>query len=318
MVTVERTVSKDIMQTDIYLCIHSDLSESTVEADLDRCLLLFREFEHNFSRFKTGNELDRLNNSEKVVVGKEMLDILLLCKKFYKQTQGLFDPTIYNSLVAEGYSQSFEKLAKNGIAENKEEIIYSKPNYSLVRIDEKNSTVSKPKTLKLDFGGIGKGFIVDKVSEFLKNRYADFCVNAGGDIFVSGTDKAKKYPYWAIDLENPFVFEKQKTEMPLFLLSNQAIATSGVNRRKWQQDDKVKNHIINPSTSQSIENELFTVTVVADTTVSADVLAKVILIKDLEAGLKHCQTIHCPAVLIAKNGKIYFTEDAKKYVWNEK
>lgn len=311
MHTAELQILGEIMATDVYLCASSsEIAHTEIQQDLANYVQMLRGFEASYSRFLPDNELSKLNFSGECTVSSELFEILDLCQTYYTQTSGLFDPTILPALIAEGYSQSKTKGFNNG-----EEVVSApthKYTFADVLLDKATLTVRKPREVKLDLGGIGKGFIVDKIAKLMSHKYSDFCVDAGGDMFLGGRDQEQKYDYWAINIEPPGT---NMLETPTLIVSNLAIATSGVHKRSWIKSGKPRNHIIDPSTGKSVSNTLVSATVIAQKTVQADITAKVLLILGLEKGLKYCENNSIPAVLIDKQGKIFKSKEAEKYVW---
>lgn len=324
MIFVARTLTKEIMATDIYLALSSDVfSREQLNKDLDYCVEMLKDFEKKYSRFIWGNELYELNNSSEKKVSKELFDLLKLASIYYKKTDGIFDISIKNLLEKEGYNQSFMELSQLDPAKNKsrntltaKEASSSVYNFSNVLLDEHSLTVKKPLDLHLDLGGIGKGFVVDKVATYLNTKYSDFCVNAGGDLYAKGVDTNNKYSYWAIDIEDPFT-NNSAPDMPLLTISNKAVATSGINRRRWLTENGEKNHLIDTRTGTSVSNNLVCVTVIGDNVVDCDVMAKYLLILGLAKGLDYCDNNGVPAVFITKDREVFNSQLALNYVWKE-
>jgi len=312
---IEREIINQIMATDIYLCLASQtLSETEITEDIDKILNQLVDFEQKYSRFITNNLLANLNESESFEASDDLLELIEAGENYYKKTQGLFDPTIYNYLINEGYNVS----KKQGFYD-RNVIQVSDEHYSFadVKVNYKEKTIKKPKSLHIDFGGIGKGYIVDKIVQWVGKKYENFCIDAGGDMYLGGVDVSNKYPYWAIEIEgNPDKKSDQQT--PTLLLSNKAVATSGIGKRTWTKDNATKTHIINPKTKKSVENDLFSVTVVGNTTVYSDIYAKTLLLLGSEDGLEYCSKGNIAAVFLTKYGEVLISKDMEKYVWKDK
>lgn len=327
MITLKREILNEIMATDVFIALSSETySESEIKQDIDTVVAMFKEFEAKFSRFKPDSELSILNKLTESPISEELCSILIEAQEYYQKTNGIFDPSILNALIKEGYAQSkklgFVSTSKN-INDTQEEALKDKYKFSDVKINVETKTLVKPKELQIDLGGIGKGFIIDKISNFLKSKnYNDFCVDAGGDMYLAGKDIENKYNYWAIELEDPFLALEDKridisVEFPTLIISNKAIATSGTNKRRWLYENKEKNHIINPQSATSLINELICTTVIGDYTVFADIMAKVLLIKGTGEGMKYCNENNIAGIFVTKTKEIYFSDAAQKYVWHE-
>ena len=306
----EREVAGEIMRTDVFVQVFSESrDERLMEADLDRAFEMFRSFESRFSRFREENELADLNQSTVCRVSDDLLEIMLLCQRYYKETGGIFDPTILPILEQEGYQSSFG-------TENFGVRIGGKSNrrytFADIQIDTLTQTISKPLDCRIDLGGIGKGYAVDCVARMLSEYYQDFLVDAGGDMYASGKNHGDHLPYFAIEIENAF---EEKARAALLLVSDQAVATSGVNRRRWQSEGKEKSHLIDVEKSESVMGNILTATTIAFSTVDADVMAKTLCILGRERGWSFAQRNRLPAFFLMKNGTIQINEFMKPFLW---
>jgi thiamine biosynthesis lipoprotein len=90
--------------TEIVLC--SDGFESQFHSLAQEIEKHAQNFEKRFSRFDSLSELEKINGKpgEKIAVSDEMLDLLIQAKKYYEETKGIFDPTVYGTLNRVGYN----------------------------------------------------------------------------------------------------------------------------------------------------------------------------------------------------------------------
>lgn len=319
MTKVEKSSQNDIMSTDFYLYASSDtLSSEEINLDLETCINQAKDFESRFSRFIRANELENFNNSEGVFeVSQDLHSMLVQAKKFHDYTHGLFDISILPILQNEGYNVSKTLgFVGNNSNRKKNNTYINRPTMNKLTLAGESLKVTKPLELKIDLGGIGKGYLVEKLAKVLKLKYKDFCISAGGDMYIGGVDTNKGYNYWAIELENPK--DSLKEPVATLLLTNTGVATSGVNKRNWILDGQRKNHIINPKTLKSVENEVMTVTVVHESTSFCDIMAKSLLLMGIANGLAFCRDNFLSAVFIDKQGNNYLSQEMEKYVWQEK
>ncbi len=295
-------VSKDIMNTDI-LCEVLHLPEEALAAEkcLQHAFEMFRQFEARFSRFKKDNELWRFNHSHTYTPSKELIHLLSSSQYFHHLSGGLFDPSILPTLEKEGYTSSQYTLPKN-----------PPPAFSELSLTHTPPSVTKPHELLIDFGGIGKGYIVDQVAAYLATHFENFIIDAGGDIYARGTNTKEGYPYWVVEVEHP---EAEQDPAALLLLTDMAVATSGRNRRHWVQDQKTKHHIIDPRTNESATLDFLSVTVIAPSVISADVLAKTLFISGGDQAHILAEQFRVPAIFIKDDGTVIINSYAQPYVW---
>ncbi len=294
-------VSKDIMNTDI-LCEILHQPEETIQAEkcLRHAFEMFRQFEARFSRFKKENELWHFNHSHSYSPSEELYHLLASSQYFHHLTEGLFDPSILTALESEGYSSGQYASQK------------SHPAFKELTLTSNPPLATKPSELLIDFGGIGKGYIVDQVAAYLALHFDNFIVDAGGDIYARGVNAKEAYPYWVVEVEHP---EAPKDPAALLLLTDIAVATSGRNKRHWVQNQQAKHHIIDPRTKESALPDFLSVTVIAPSVISADVLAKTLFISGKDQAQAFAQEFQIPAIFITNDGTVIINSYAKPYVW---
>jgi thiamine biosynthesis lipoprotein len=318
MITIEKEIKQEIMSTDVYICLSSeDILEQEVKRDIGHIILRLKEFEKRYSRFLPESELSHLNKNEQAKVSDELFEMLSISKNYLKLTKGLFDPAILGYLMKEGYvvgkQQGYIKYPNKRVESAKN--IEKKDNlFEQVELDRSSNVVKKPKDLMIDLGGIGKGYIVDKINEEIKNKYWDYCLSVGGDMYLGGRDVKNDYENWAIEIENPF---DSSIEMPTLLLSNLAIATSGTYKRKWILDGKKKHHIIDPLTKESSKTDIVSSTVIGPDVTFCDILSKSLIIMGLEKAMDYCENNKTSAIFVGMDKKLTITNGAQKYVWKD-
>ena len=298
--------------TEIEFYLQSNISKD-FNQDLLELELLINNFEKRFSRFLGDSELSLLNSADKAfAVSPELIKILLLAKDFYQITKGIFDPTILKRLENQGYDKSFDLLDLNqekATTKNKAARI----NFSEVIIDLKNNLVTLPIGLKIDFGGIGKGYIVDVAVKILKNKgYKNFWISAGGDMYLSGVNDENKI--YQVGVQNPKKLEENIFNINV-IETEMAVATSGVAKRQWLNNGKKYNHIIDPRTGVSLANNLLAVTVISNQAIKADIYAKTILILGKDQGLDFINNQeNAEALIIDENLEVSLSRNMNNYL----
>ena len=289
------------MNTDI-LCEIDFLPKDEILAkqSLNDTFDAFRVFEGHYSRFKEGNELWYFNHSDSTKLSQEFFDLLSCAKYFHTLTKGQFDPSILTALTQEGYQ---------GAAYNENQSI---ARFDSLTLNPTTLSAHKPLDLLIDLGGIGKGYIVDQVTANIGKHHRNFLVDAGGDIYARGGNQADGYEYWAIEVEHPL---PEYEPAALLLLTDMAVATSGRNRRHWIKNGIMKHHLINPKTRKSASTDLLTVTVIAPSTVAADIWAKVLCMAGKKSGVALAEKYQLPALFIDEQGNMTTTTLFQNYVW---
>lgn len=253
--------------------IHLSMADVAAGHLLGEVEAFARAFEARFSRFLPDSELSRLNvrTTSAVEASREMCELVDESLRLHRITGGVFDPSMIDELEALGYDRSFEDV-RDSSAVVSPKATGAAARFADVRVDHGSSTVSLPDCLRLDLGGIGKGYAVDRMAAMLRPSGAAL-VNAGGDIFAVGA--GTEGGGWAIGIEDPL---DPAVLLSTVILRDQALATSSTVRRSWMQDGRRVHHVVDPRTRQPVCNGLLAVTVIAGTATEADVFAKTALI----------------------------------------
>jgi thiamine biosynthesis lipoprotein len=266
------------------------------------------DLEHRWSRFLPNTELALLNRDAGSGTPTELtaitFDLVVSAIDAWRETGGLFDPSILPALVAAGYDRSFDQ----GHGPTSSVRASADLTCDDIVVDHDTLAVMLPQGCALDLGGIGKGRAADLVAEELveSGLSTGGCINLGGDlrVFGSAPDDA---PAWAVGLDEP---GDGDVVMLVVGLADGALATSSTTRRRWQSEDgSWRHHIIDPRTHEPAATDVTSVSVIAGTTVTAEVHAKASLI----AGKPSDDML--PMLFVHDDGSRTMFNDFEAYVW---
>jgi len=278
----------------------------------EKIRLRIAEFENHFSRFLPTSELSYLNANpnREITVSPQMIEIMLAARKIWSLTDGLVDPTIGQSLIAAGYDVSFELLNNSDGQPAPARVV--RRTLRDVKIDEKLNTVKIPEGTTLDFGGIGKGYILDQLINYIEPLTQDYWLSLGGDLVVSGRDGTNQH--WPIGVQNPQALDQDIAELKL-PSDRWAVATSGITHRRGVKAGVNWHHLINPRTGQPAMNDVLSVTVVAKSALLADAFAKTILFQGSKDGIEWAnRQKDLEALVITDTQEFVFSDNMKKYL----
>lgn len=279
------------------------------EGALHEVETFFQAAHTRFTRFDAGSELSALNASHgrAFAASPQMFEVVDLAARYSAQTDGLFNPTIIGALEAAGYDRTFDDLqARSDLPEVHVSAI--KP-MSLIELDRARQTITLPLGVRLDLGGIVKGWAVQQAAQRLA-QYGPCLVDAGGDMRTYGVVPGT--PHWSIEVVDPFDHAQSITSLRLI---DRAVATSGVDRRKWQRGGKWQHHLIDPRTGQSAASDVLSVTVIAPTTVEAEVYAKAAFVLGAEAGLQFIdERPTLAACVVTTSGEAIISKSCQEYL----
>ncbi|HTP10904.1 MAG TPA: FAD:protein FMN transferase [Anaerolineae bacterium] len=266
------------MNTDVNAWLWHDDAKTAQRAlqDVER---FFHEAHSRFTRFETTSELSALNDSagKPFTASPQMFEVVELTVKYAALTGGWFNPTIIGALEAAGYDRTFEAI--KDARTQRPTLASAISAVSAIQLDAKQRTITLPQGVRIDLGGIAKGWTVQKATERLA-IYGPCLVDAGGDMLTFGAVPGSSS--WSIEIADPL--DPENDVMTLYL-RDQAVATSGIDRRRWQRNGMWQHHLIDPYTSRPSDSDLLTATVIAPTTVEAEVYAKTVFLLGSQAGL---------------------------------
>jgi thiamine biosynthesis lipoprotein len=270
------------MGTEIQLHLRSKPAAGTL---LAAAANEFHRLEALLSRFLPSSELARLNRDGELVAGPDLLAVVDAALAARELTAGRFDPTVHDALVAAGYDRSFELVPAGGGVP----VLVGSACGGGVELDRAAARIRLDPGVRLDLGGIAKGYAVDRALGILGSA-GPALVDAGGDMAVTGMP-------WHVGVDT--------SDGTITLeLSEGAVATSGRDRRRWAGDDGERHHLIDPSTGRPADGQLLRVTAVAATALEAEVLAKALFLAgDLEAAAAEADALGIPVVLVSLDGR---------------
>ena len=244
------------------------------------------ELENIFSDYEPTSELskfcDHAPQPTPQRVSREFWELCCLSRTISLQTKGAFDVTV-GSL-----SQLWRMARKRNRLPAPEKIEEATllTGYRNLEIHTGNRLRLSKANMKLDFGGIGKGYAADQLICLLQRYKVDSAmIDAGGDLRVSNPPPGKKH--WLIQFRAK---AGQPLDAPpsLLKLNNAAVATSGDLYQSLTIDGKRYSHIIDPRTGRATTS-LSQVTVIAPNATMADAYASAITVMGAKKGLAMLQ-----------------------------
>ena len=296
------------MNTDINTWLWSEDSRTAQRAlrDVEQ---FFHETHSRFTRFEPSSELSALNASagRPFAASAQLFEVVDLALKLSVATDGIFNPTIIGALEAAGYDRTFEAI--NSTATLRPPVTSKVSAASAIRLDADRQTITLPVDVRIDLGGIAKGWAAQTAAQQLAH-YGPCLIDAGGDIMTIGSVPGTRD--WSIEVADPLDPEHALIALQLH---DRGVATSGVDRRKWLQNGTPQHHLIDPRTGRPSTSDLLTVTVIAPTTVEAEVDAKAVFLLGSEAGLRFANNHpSMAAALVTAHDEILLSDSMQEYL----
>lgn len=240
-----------------------------------RAYAWFREIEACCSRFDPSSELRRLADrpGEPVEVSPMLFEAVQFALAVAEETGGAFDPTVGRQMETQGLDRQYSTGAVSRTPIDARAPV----SFRDVRLDPERRTVSLLRPLLLDLGAVAKGLAVDMAARELA-PFADFAIDAGGDLYLSGHNAAGEL--WSVGIRHPRLYDQM---IETIRVSNKAVCTSGDYERLDAEGARLP-HILDPRTRESTAGAA-SVTVVAPTAMLADALATAAFVLGPERGV---------------------------------
>ena len=270
-----------------------------------------KRIENLISDWIPTTQISQVNQNAGIVpikVNNEVFELVERAHKISKLTDGAFDISYASMDKIWKFDGSMKEMpSPEAIKKSVERIGYEK-----IILDTKNKTIfHKDAGMKLGLGGIGQGYIADKVKEVLQAKGCTAgIVNVSGDINTWGSQNDGKP--WTVGIVNPVNKNKVFATFPLI---DSAVETSGSYEKYVTFNNIRYSHIIDPRSGYPATG-IVSVSIFAKQTEIADALATGVFVLGVEVGLNlinQLKGIEC--IIVDDKGKIFTSKgiDIKKY-----
>jgi thiamine biosynthesis lipoprotein len=280
--------------------------ESTAgEAALDAVMEEMHRIDRAMSPFKPESELSRLNREAArapVPISEEMAELVARSIGFSKLSEGAFDITFASVGCMFDY--------RNGTRPTAEKVAAALPgiNYRHIRLDRRQRTIQFARDgVRIDLGGIAKGYAVDNCVALLKARgVKEALIVAGGDSRVLGDRRGRP---WMIGIRDP---RRKDAMVAMIPLVDAAISTSGDYERYFEADGVRYHHILDPRTGMSATG-VRSVTIVGPDATTTEGISKSVFIMGPERGIRFVESLPgIDAVIIDGDGNMHYSAGLRR------
>lgn len=299
-VTSKEPISKTGFYFDTVITI--TIYDSDNEDLLEQCFSYCDAFEKQISRTIETSEISRINAAKgnPVEVSDTTLELIKKGIEYGNLTNGAFDITIAP------LSELWDFKNNPGTVPSDNEIskALSHVNYESIIIAGNTITLTDPNAA-IDLGGIAKGYIADKLKEYLLGEGVESAlINLGGNILTIG-GKPNGTPF-NIGIQKPF--DKQNATITSVAVQNSSVVTSGSYERYFEANGTMYHHILNTKTGYPSNTGLLSVTILSKKSVDGDALSTACFALGLEDAKKLIKSVeNIDAIFITDDYKIMDT-----------
>ena len=299
----KKSVSGFYMDTIITLTAYTD-DEAVLNDALKEC----GRYDRLLSRTQEDSDVWRINHAEgkPVTVSEDTITILKTALQVSEMSDGAFDVTIAPA------STLWDFTSGAAVLPDADQLRAAAEKVDYTKLSIEGNTVTLPKGMMIDLGGIAKGYIADSVKKYLVGRGVESAVlSFGGNVVCIGLKPGGKP--WKVGIQD---IDKPTGEYMLVSRNyGGSTVTSGIYERGFDVDGTWYHHILDPGTGWPVQNELASVTIFSDSSMLGDALATAAFALGTEGGTALIEGIEgVEAVFIGRDRSVTATSGAGRYM----
>jgi FAD:protein FMN transferase len=240
--------------------------------------------EAQLSVFKESSEVSRINGqaaTEAIRVEDSLFDLLNLCKKLQRETDGAFDITAGPLTRCWGFLKREGRVPSAAEIEGARFLVSS----DNLLLDDQSRTIRFLRPgMEINLGSIGKGYALDRVAASIRGRIRTALLNAGASSICAIGAGGAGQSGWVVGLRHP---RNKDQRMMQLRITDCALSTSGSEEQFFEHEGNRYGHIIDPRSGRPA-GSVTSVTVVAGSTAISDALATAFYVGGRELAERFC------------------------------
>lgn len=287
--------------------------DSQDEKILQDALALCDKYEKIFSRTRTDSEIYLLNEGKLpqedgyYILSEECAELIGKGLYYSELSGGAFDITI------EPLSSPWDFTSGEKQIPDSQTLVEAQKHVGYEKVELKGNKIRfQEDGMGLELGAIAKGYIADKIKEFLISEGVESAViDLGGNVLCIGARPDGEA--FRVGIQKPFA-DRNET-VATAGIRDRSVVSSGIYERYFEKDGKLYHHILNPKSGYPYENGLTAVTILSDESVDGDGLSTVCFALGLEKGLELINSLpDTQAVFITEDGELHYSEHFEEEV----
>lgn len=260
-------------------------------------------YERLLSKTVEGSDVWNINhaNGRRTPVSEETRALITMALGYSRQSDGRFDITV------EPCVSLWDFTGENmGVLPDPDALAAAAEKVDWTQVDVNEEGVLLPAGMSIDLGAIAKGYISDRIAEFLMSRgVKSGFLNVGGNVRTIGS-KPDGSP-WRIGIQDPEGIRDQSV-VGVVSLSADSVVTSGIYERGFTVDGTCYHHILDPNTGWPVQNELAGISIVTQSACTADALSTTVFAMGLEEGYAFIESLAgVEAIFVTRDRELFWT-----------
>ena len=284
------------------------LYDGSAPALITECFELCRRYEQEFSRTSESSALYRLNydTEPERPLSEDLQSLITTALYYYTVSDGLFDITVAP------LSDLWQFSATNPTVPDEASLNDMLTHVGAHTLSLNGNTLHYEDTaVQLDLGGIAKGYIADRLKEYLVSKgVTSAVINLGGNVLCIG-EKPGGVPF-RVGIREPFA--PQGTSIAVATVSDLSVVTSGIYERCFTEEDTLYHHLLDPRTGYPFRTGLNSVSIISEASVDGDALSTVCFALGIEKGMELINSMpDVYAVFVTDENELVYSEGAEAF-----
>lgn len=282
------------------------VTHPAVDEILGEVVTLLKLYEKRFSANDPSSELSQINQQagiRPVKVHPELYELIEIGKKHSLASNSHLNIAIGPLVQAWRIGFSDAKRPTDAHIQKMLEII--DPDQVLLFDD---SVYLQSKGMAIDLGALAKGYIADRIIDYLISVHAESAlINLGGNLVTMGPASHNADKLWRVGIRNPAGAREQS--QIILKVRDQSVVTSGIYERRLTENGEDFHHLFDPKTGYPIETEVVSLTIVSDRSVDGEIWTSRLFGQSVEAvvdTVNKLPGIEC--IVINEQGKASYSD----------
>ncbi len=286
------------MGTSISITLYDTDDEEILSGAFD----IISDIERKISINSENSYISKVNASsgkESVVLSDDVYSLVEYAMEIGERTGYLFNPAIGALTKLWNIGSGDERVPSREEIDRALELV--SPEDVILNDDEKSVFLRK-EGMKLDLGGIGKGYAADRVRDYLISKGVRRAIlNLGGNIYAMG-EKDEETP-WTVGILSPI---DESGILTTVKVVSKSVVTSGAYERYFIEDGVRYHHIIDSKTGYPSDSDLVSSSIVSESSTLADALSTAVFIGGIESAEELSESFGVEIILADKDGRPIF------------
>lgn len=262
-----------------------------------------QRYDDLLSKTHEGSDVWNINHAQgqRVKVSDETREILEKALEYSRLSDGVFDVTVEPCVALWDFTGE-----GMGVLPDETALAQAADKVDWTKVDINDEGVLLPAGMTIDLGAIAKGYITDRIADFLRAGGVESgYLNFGGNVLTIG--HKPDGTEWNIGIQDP-LGKRDQNIVGATRVSDQAVVTSGIYERGFDLDGVRYHHILDTSTGWPVQNELAGVSIIAPDAFDADALSTTVFAMGVEKGTAFIESLEgIEAVFVTRDDVVTLT-----------